>query len=63
MPMLIGTLGTSLLTGTRLFRAGSGNNCNRNQGKVLFRAGRGMFRAGHGLKKLLIPLHHLTNVK
>ena len=28
IPMLLGTLGVSLLTGKGLFRAGSGNKCN-----------------------------------
>ena len=37
IPMLLGTLGASLLTGRGLFRAG-------NQGQ-------GMFRAGQGIKK------------
>ena len=47
IPMLLGTLGVSLLTGKGLFKAGSGNKCNcdqrmyraGNQGKRLFRAG------------------------
>ena len=37
IPMLYGTLGASLLTGRRMYRAG-------NQGK-------GLFRAGQGIKK------------
>ena len=48
IPMLLGTLVASLLTGRGMFRAG-------NQG-------RGMFRAGEGIKKKsLIPFHPLTN--
>ena len=37
IPMLLETLGASLLTGRGLFRAGSSNKCN---------CGRGMYRAG-----------------
>ena len=46
--MLLGTLGASLLTGRRMYRAG-------NQGQRLF-------RVGHGIKKKsLTPFHPLTN--
>ena len=38
IPMLLGTLGASLLTGRGLFRAGSGEG--------MYRAGKGLFRAG-----------------
>ena len=48
MPMLLDTLGASLLTGRVMYRAG-------NQGQ-------GMFRAGQGIKKKsLIPFQPLTN--
>ena len=48
IPMLLGTLGASLLTGRGLFGAG-------NQGQ-------GNFRAGQGIKKRsLTPFHPLTN--
>ena len=63
IPMLLGTLGASLLTGRGLFRAGSGNKCNCGQG--MFRPGcqgRGTFRAEQGIKKKsLMPPHRLTN--
>ena len=48
IPMLLGTLGASLLTGRGLFRAERGmyragnNKCNCNQGQVLFRGGQGI---------------------
>ena len=47
IPMLLGTLGASLLTRRGLFRAGSGNKCNCGQG--MYRVGskgKGLFRAG-----------------
>ena len=47
-PMLLGTLGASLLTGREMYRAG-------NQGPGLVRAGQGI------KKKLLAPFHPLTN--
>ena len=37
IPMLLGTLAVSLLSGKGLFRAGSGNKCNCAQG--MYRAG------------------------
>ena len=48
MPMLLGTLGASSLTGRGMCRAG-------NQGQGLFRAGQGI------KKKSLSPFHPLTN--
>ena len=44
IPMLLGTLDASLLTGRGLYRVGSGCNC----GKGMYRAGEGtgLFRAG-----------------
>ena len=58
--MLLGTLGASLLTRGGLFRAGTGNKCNCGQG--MYRVGKRLFRAGHGIKKKsLIPFHPLTN--
>ena len=53
IPMLLGTLGVSLFSGKGLFRAGSGNKCNCEQG--MYRVGnqrKGLFRAGQGLKKV-----------
>ena len=48
IPMLLGTVGPSLLTGRGMYRAG-------NQGQ-------GLFRAGQGIKeKSLTPFHPLTN--
>ena len=44
IPMLLGTLGASLLTGRGMYRAG-------NQGQGLFRAGQGI------KKKSLTPFH------
>ena len=44
IPMLLGTLGVSLLTGRGLFRPGKGMYRAGNQGQ-------GMFRAGQGIKK------------
>ena len=53
IPMLLGTLGISLLSGKGLFRAGSGHKCSCDQG--MYRAcqnqGQGLFRAGQGFKK------------
>ena len=52
IPMLLGTLGVSLLTGKGIYRAGSGNKCNCGQG--MYRAGnqgKGLFRAGQEIKK------------
>ena len=53
IPMLLGTLGVSLLSGKGLFRAGSANKCNCGQG--MYRAGqnqgKGLFRAGQEIKK------------
>ena len=50
LPMLLGTLGSSLignlLTGREMYRIGS-NKCNCGQG--IYRTGAGMFRSGHGL--------------
>ena len=50
LPVLLGTLGSSLignlLTGRGMYRAGS-NKCNCGRG--MYRAGEGMFRSGHGL--------------
>ena len=40
IPMLLGTLGASLLTGRGMFRAG-------NQGRGMFRAGRGIKKKNH----------------
>ena len=44
--MLLGTLSSSLtgnlFTGKRMYRASSGNKCNCHQGKGLFRAGQGV---------------------
>ena len=54
LPMLLGTLGASLLTGRGLFRAGN-NKCNCNQVQGLFRAGQGI------KKKSLTTFHPLTN--
>ena len=48
IPMLLGTLGASLLTGREMYRAG-------NQGQGLFRAGQGI------KKKSLTPFHPSTN--
>ena len=48
IPMLLGTLGASLLTGRGLFRGG-------NQGQRMFRGGQGI------KKKSLTPFHPLTN--
>ena len=48
IPMLLGTLGASLLTGTGMYRAG-------NQGQALFRTGQGI------KKKSLTSFHPLTN--
>ena len=48
IPMLLGTLGASLLTGRGMYRVG-------NQGQGLFRAGQGI------KKKSLTPFHLLTN--
>ena len=60
IPMSLGTLGASLLTGRGLFRAGNGNKCNCGQG--IYRAGKGLFRTGPGIKKKsLTPFHPLTN--
>ena len=58
LPMLLGSLGLSLLTGRGLYRAGSGNKCNCQQGKVLYSAGegKGLFRAGQGIKKKSLML-------
>ena len=55
LPMLLGTLGVSLLSGRGL-KAGSHSRCNcktNHQGKGLYRAGKGkrLFRAGQGIKK------------
>ena len=54
IPMLLGTLGVSLLSGKGLFRAGSGK-CNCGQG--MYRAGQNqgkdLFRAGQGIKKII----------
>ena len=60
--MLLGTLGVSLLTGRGLFRAGSGNKCNCGQG--IYRAGRGLLRAGQEIKQKSLTLFHpLTNLE
>ena len=62
IPMLLGTLGASLLTGRGLFRAGRGNKYNCGQG--LFRAGqrkRNVQSWSSIKKKLLTPFHPLTN--
>ena len=62
IPMLLGTLGVSLLIGKGLYRAGTNNKCNCGQG--LFRAGqrKGLFRAGQGIKKnSLMPPNPLIN--
>ena len=45
IPMLLGTLGVSLLSGKGLFRAG-------NQGKGMYRVGQGMHKAGQKGKSL-----------
>ena len=48
LPMLLGTLGAPLLSGRGIYRAGSGSskfNCE----KGLYRAVRGLFRAGQGI--------------
>ena len=49
IPMLLGTLCVSLLSGKGLYRSGTNNRCNCGQG--LFRAGqgRGMYRVSEGL--------------
>ena len=48
IPMLLGTLGVSLLTGRGMYRAGN--------------HGQGLFRAGQGIKKKsLILFHPVTN--
>ena len=63
LPMLLGTLGSSLigniLSGRGLYRTGSGNKCNceTKQGNVLYRAGQGI------IKKALMPPHPLTNIE
>ena len=44
LPMLLGTLGASLLSGR-----GFHSKCNC--GKEMYRAGEGLFRAGQGIKK------------
>ena len=44
IPMLLATLGASLLTVRGLFRAGKGMYGSGNQGQ-------GLFRAGQGIKK------------
>ena len=49
LPMLLGTLGVSLLSGRGMYRAGTNNKCNCSQG--MYRAGKGLFRAGKGIKK------------
>ena len=51
IPVLLGTLGASLLTGKGLYRAGSGNKCNCGQGMYRAGEGKGLFRAGQGIKK------------
>ena len=65
IPMLLGTLGASLLTGRGMYRASFGNKCKCGQG--MYRAGskgKGLFRAGQGIKrKSLMPPHPLTNLE
>ena len=60
IPMLLGTLGVSLLSGKGFHRAGTNNKCNcgqglfrAGQGKGMHRAGKGFLRAGQGLKKII----------
>ena len=48
LPMLFGTLGTSLIA-------------NLLSGRGLFRSGHGLYRTGEGIKKSLMPAHPLTN--
>ena len=43
LPMLLGNLGVSLLSGRGMYRAGSGNKCN---------CGKGLFKAGQGITKM-----------
>ena len=54
--MISGTLRASLLgnvlTGKGIVRAGYGN-----------KQGKGILRAGYGSKKVLVPLHRLTNIE
>ena len=48
IPMLLGTLGASFLTGRGMYRAGN------NSGQGMYRAGskgKGLFRARQGIKK------------
>ena len=67
LPMLLGTLGVSLLSGKGLYRAGSNKyNCDQGmhragEGKSLFRAGQGMYRAGQEIKKKNINATTLFN--
>ena len=68
IPMLLGTLGVSLLSRKGLYRAGTNKrNCGQGlfrarHGKGMYRAGKGLFRAGQGIKKKsLMPPHPLTN--
>ena len=49
--MLLGTLASSLITASGLFRAGSGNKCNFGQEMYRSWQGKGMVRAGQGIKK------------
>ena len=52
LPMLLGTLGVSLLSGRGMYRTGSGGN-KCNCGKGLYRPGerKGLLRARQGIKK------------
>ena len=64
IPILLGTLGASSLTGRGLYKAGNGNKCSC--GQEMYRAGEGkdLFRAGQEIKKKsLMPLHPLTNLE
>ena len=45
IPMLLGTLGVSLLHGKGLFRAGTNDKCNCGQGIYRACEGKGLFRA------------------
>ena len=45
LPMLLGTLGVSSMSGKGLYRAGN-NNCNCGQGMYRAGEGKGLFRAG-----------------
>ena len=54
LPMLLGTLGCSLignlLTGRGMYRTGSGSKCNCGQGMYRASEGKSLFRGGQGIK-------------